>query len=225
MTYNSPGGEARASASWPFSQSIPGDRTDDTHERLRNDRIDQSGKITMRHGDTLYSIGIGRTHTGTRVLVMVQDLDIRIIAWTVTGVAATAVIIGLTVATWGLFRRSGWWEQWATVSSLIGIVALVPYWVAATRSGVANPAFDVTIHALGSVGVLVLLHAPRLEHWVPGLLAPAGDPVRASSWPRLVCAHGGCFPLEGPSSTAAPERALVPRSARAPARFSFRSRP
>ena len=27
----------------------------------------------------LYSIGIGRTHTGTRVIVLVQDLDIRVI--------------------------------------------------------------------------------------------------------------------------------------------------
>ena len=27
----------------------------------------------------MYSIGIGRTHTGTRVIVLSQDLDIRII--------------------------------------------------------------------------------------------------------------------------------------------------
>ena len=27
----------------------------------------------------MYSIGIGRTHTRTRVIVLVQDLDIRII--------------------------------------------------------------------------------------------------------------------------------------------------
>jgi hypothetical protein len=27
----------------------------------------------------MYSIGIGRTHTGTRVIVLAQDLDIRII--------------------------------------------------------------------------------------------------------------------------------------------------
>jgi hypothetical protein len=36
-------------------------------------------KITLRHGGQLYSIGIGRTHTRTRVTVLVQDLDIRII--------------------------------------------------------------------------------------------------------------------------------------------------
>jgi transposase InsO family protein len=53
--------------------------TGQTHERLRRDRIDKAGKITLRHGGQLYSIGVGRTHTGTHVLVLVQDLNIRII--------------------------------------------------------------------------------------------------------------------------------------------------
>jgi len=60
-------------------KATPGDRTDDTHERIRRDRVDKAGKITLRHGGTLYSIGIGRTHARTRVIVLVQDLDIRII--------------------------------------------------------------------------------------------------------------------------------------------------
>jgi transposase InsO family protein len=50
-----------------------------THERLRRDRIDKAGKITLRYGGHLYSIGVGRTHTGTHVLVLIQDLNIRII--------------------------------------------------------------------------------------------------------------------------------------------------
>jgi hypothetical protein len=50
-----------------------------THERLRRDRIDKTGKITLRYQGQLYSIGVGRTHTGTHVLVLVHDLDIRII--------------------------------------------------------------------------------------------------------------------------------------------------
>jgi transposase InsO family protein len=60
-------------------KATPGDRTDDTHDRTRHDRVDKSGKITLRHGGQLYSIGIGRTHARTRVIVLVQDLDIRII--------------------------------------------------------------------------------------------------------------------------------------------------
>jgi transposase InsO family protein len=51
----------------------------DTHHRVRADRIDQFGKLTLRHAGRLHHIGIGRTHAGTRVSVLVQDLDIRII--------------------------------------------------------------------------------------------------------------------------------------------------
>jgi transposase InsO family protein len=51
----------------------------ETHERLRHDRVDKAGKITLRYQGQLYSIGIGRTHTRTHVLVLIQDLNIRII--------------------------------------------------------------------------------------------------------------------------------------------------
>jgi hypothetical protein len=57
----------------------PSNRDTDTHDRLRHDRVDKSGKITLRHGGRLHSIGIGRTHARTHVLILVQDLDIRII--------------------------------------------------------------------------------------------------------------------------------------------------
>ena len=61
------------------TQSHPGDRGRDTHDRVRRDRIDKAGKITLRHHGRLYSIGIGRTHARTRVLILVHDLDIRIV--------------------------------------------------------------------------------------------------------------------------------------------------
>jgi hypothetical protein len=57
----------------------PGDRSHDSHQRLRRDRIDLSGKITLRYQGQLYSIGIGRTHARTHVLVLVQDLNIRVV--------------------------------------------------------------------------------------------------------------------------------------------------
>jgi transposase InsO family protein len=56
----------------------PATRTD-THNRVRRDRIDQAGVITLRLAGRLHHIGVGRTYTGTRVLVLVQDLNIRII--------------------------------------------------------------------------------------------------------------------------------------------------
>jgi integrase-like protein len=51
----------------------------ETQERLRRDRVDKAGKITLRYHGQLYSIGVGRTHARTHVLVLVQDLNIRII--------------------------------------------------------------------------------------------------------------------------------------------------
>ena len=60
-------------------KAAPGDRSRDTHHRVRTDRVDKAGKVTLRHGGRLYSIGIGRTHTRTRVLILVQDLHIHIV--------------------------------------------------------------------------------------------------------------------------------------------------
>ncbi len=63
----------------PKATPSTGDRNDDTHDRVRYDKVDKAGKITLRYRGEMYSIGIGRTHTGTRVIVLVQDLDIRVI--------------------------------------------------------------------------------------------------------------------------------------------------
>ena len=60
-------------------KATPGDRTADTHDRVRRDRIDTNGVVTLRHGGRLYHIGIGRPHAGTHILLLAQDLHIRII--------------------------------------------------------------------------------------------------------------------------------------------------
>jgi len=46
---------------------------------VRTDRIDQAGVITLRDAGHLHHIGVGRTYTGTRVLILIQDLNIRIL--------------------------------------------------------------------------------------------------------------------------------------------------
>jgi transposase InsO family protein len=51
----------------------------DGHYRIRHDRIDSCGKLTLRHNSRLHHIGIGRRHAGTNVLVLVHDLHIRIV--------------------------------------------------------------------------------------------------------------------------------------------------
>jgi transposase InsO family protein len=55
------------------------DRSNDTHDRVRTDRIDDSGCVTLRVNGRLHHIGIGRTHARTHVLILVHDLDVRII--------------------------------------------------------------------------------------------------------------------------------------------------
>ena len=48
------------------------------HARVRRDRVN-GGNVTLRVAGTLHHIGIGRPHNGTRVLLLIDDLDIRII--------------------------------------------------------------------------------------------------------------------------------------------------
>jgi transposase InsO family protein len=61
-------------------KATPGtDRSADTHDRVRTDKIDKTGCVTLRLAGRLHHIGIGRTHAGTHVLLLVQDLDVRII--------------------------------------------------------------------------------------------------------------------------------------------------
>jgi transposase InsO family protein len=50
------------------------------HCRVRHDKVDHSGVITLRHNSRLHHIGLGRRHAGVRVLVLVADLDLRVLA-------------------------------------------------------------------------------------------------------------------------------------------------
>jgi transposase InsO family protein len=47
--------------------------------RVRRDRIDQAGVVTLRHRGRLHHIGIGRAHKHTPVIMLVADLDVRVI--------------------------------------------------------------------------------------------------------------------------------------------------
>ena len=61
-------------------KAMPGDSRDpDTHDRIRHDRVDKAGSVTIRHNGRLHHIGIGRTYEGTCVILLVQDLQIRVV--------------------------------------------------------------------------------------------------------------------------------------------------
>lgn len=50
------------------------------HTRVRHDKVDSTGVFTLRHNSKLHHIGMGRAHRGRRILVLVADLDIRVIS-------------------------------------------------------------------------------------------------------------------------------------------------
>ncbi|MEV4709692.1 IS481 family transposase [Actinoplanes sp. NPDC049316] len=61
-------------------KATPGtDRTSDTHDRVRRDKISKAGTVTLRVAGRLRHIGIGKTYAGTYVILLVQDLNVRII--------------------------------------------------------------------------------------------------------------------------------------------------
>jgi hypothetical protein len=97
-----------------------------------------------------------------------QGVSTKGVAWSITQVLSLVTIVLLTAATWGLFTKAGWWEPLAIVAAMVGFLVLIPYWLAASHAGEVNPGFNVLIHALGSLGVLVLLLVPTLEQWVDG---------------------------------------------------------
>jgi transposase InsO family protein len=68
---------ATAYAARPKAQ--PGDRTTDTHNRVRTDRTDTAGKLTLRVSGKLHHIGTGSENARTPVLMLVQDLHVRIL--------------------------------------------------------------------------------------------------------------------------------------------------
>ena len=74
-----PGRATPATACAARPKASPGDRTAGTHDRVRTDRTDATGLVTLRHNGRLHHIGAGPAHAGTRVLLLVQDLHIRVI--------------------------------------------------------------------------------------------------------------------------------------------------
>ena len=51
----------------------------DPHYRVRSDTVDKTGCVTVRHKSRLHHIGLGRAHAGAKILMLIADLDIRVI--------------------------------------------------------------------------------------------------------------------------------------------------
>ena len=44
--------------------------------RVREDRVNKSGNVTLRYRTKLHHIGLGKDHTGKRVIMLVDGLEI-----------------------------------------------------------------------------------------------------------------------------------------------------
>jgi transposase InsO family protein len=51
----------------------------ETHFRVRHDKVDPQGKVTLRHDSRLHHIGLGRAHKGKPIKLLVADRDIRVL--------------------------------------------------------------------------------------------------------------------------------------------------
>jgi hypothetical protein len=49
------------------------------HYRVRHDRIDAAGVITIRYNSRLHHIGLSKHLRGTQVIVLIDDRDIRVL--------------------------------------------------------------------------------------------------------------------------------------------------
>jgi transposase InsO family protein len=60
-------------------KATPAKPTISTHYRVRRDRVDPGGVITIRYDSQLRHIGLGREHRGKRVLALIADRYLRIV--------------------------------------------------------------------------------------------------------------------------------------------------
>jgi transposase InsO family protein len=60
-------------------KAIPGDRASDANSRIRRDRVDEGGSISLRIHGRMVHIGVGRTLATTPVLLLIHDLEVRVV--------------------------------------------------------------------------------------------------------------------------------------------------
>ncbi len=61
------------------TKAQPGTTRPPTTFRVRTERGDSSGRVTLRHGALLCHIMIGRKHKGKRIALYVADLNVHVI--------------------------------------------------------------------------------------------------------------------------------------------------
>lgn len=70
---------AQAFAARPLAAPPTGHGPTTAHFRVRRDKVYPSGVITLRHNSRLHHIGLGRRYGGVRVLILVDELRVRVL--------------------------------------------------------------------------------------------------------------------------------------------------
>jgi transposase InsO family protein len=61
-------------------RAVPtGPKIDTTGYRVRRDKVDRTGVVTLRHHSRIHHIGVGRAYAGWRVILLVAGTDVRIL--------------------------------------------------------------------------------------------------------------------------------------------------
>ena len=56
-----------------------GPKIDTTGFRVRRDKVDKTGSVTLRYKSRLHHIGVGRAYAGWRVILLVAGTDVQIL--------------------------------------------------------------------------------------------------------------------------------------------------
>ncbi len=73
------GGQTPLQAYSARIKARPAGSTPNTHFRVREDKVDKTGKVSLRHQSRLYKIAIGRAHKGQPIKLLIADQNIRVI--------------------------------------------------------------------------------------------------------------------------------------------------
>lgn len=77
--HRSLGRHTPAEAYEALSKATPDPALLNTDSRVRYDKVDSTGSISFRHADKMHHIGIGRHYKNTRVIMLIDGIEIRVV--------------------------------------------------------------------------------------------------------------------------------------------------
>jgi transposase InsO family protein len=73
------GGRTPLQAYSACMKARPAGQAPGTHFRVRSDKVDKTGTVSLRYGSRLYKIGIGRAQKGRVIKLLIADENVRVI--------------------------------------------------------------------------------------------------------------------------------------------------